>query len=79
VTRLLGLPPFLVLSEPNNLLATPALEKFKAVPQAVSFTDCIVMAVADEYNTKDIFGFDKQFEDAGYVRLKPSTDWKEAA
>lgn len=72
-------PPFLVLSEPNHLTTTPALEKFKIVPQAVSFTDCIVMAVADEYNTKDIFGFDKQFEDAGYTRLKPSTDWKEAA
>jgi predicted nucleic acid-binding protein len=72
-------PPFLVLNDPTDLLTTPALEKFKAVPQAVSFTDCIVMAVADEYSTKDIFGFDKQFEDAGYVRLKPSTDWKEAA
>jgi predicted nucleic acid-binding protein len=31
------------------------------------------MAVADEYGTKDIFGFDKQFADAGYQRLKPST------
>jgi predicted nucleic acid-binding protein len=27
------------------------------------------MAVADEYHTQDIFGFDKQFEDAGYKRL----------
>ena len=72
-------PPFLVLSEPNNITTTPALEKFKIVPQAVSFTDCIVMAVADEYNTRDIFGFDKQFEEAGYRRLEPSTDWKKAA
>jgi hypothetical protein len=30
------------------------------------------MAVADELNTKEIFGFDKQFEDAGYIRLAPS-------
>jgi predicted nucleic acid-binding protein len=37
------------------------------------------MALADHYNTKDIFGFDKQFEDAGYSRLEPSTEWKEAA
>ncbi len=56
-----------------------ALEKFKDQSQAVSLTDCIVMALADHYNTKDIFGFDKQFEDAGYSRLEPSTEWKEAA
>jgi hypothetical protein len=31
------------------------------------------MAVADEYATPDIFGFDKQFEEAGYHRLEPST------
>ena len=56
-----------------------ALEKFKDQSQAVSLTDCIVMALADHYNTKDIFGFDKQFEEAGYRRLEPSTEWKEAA
>src|SRR3954454_4067672 len=72
-------PPFLVTSEPANLLDTPALEKFSTVPQGVSFTDCLVMAVADEYGTPDVFGFDKQFADAGYHRLEPSTDWKEAA
>jgi predicted nucleic acid-binding protein len=53
-----------------------ALEKFKDTPSAVSLTDCIVMAVADDYGTKDIFGFDKQFEEAGYHRLEPSTEWK---
>ena len=67
-------PPFLVLSEPSSLLDSPALFKFEALAEAVSFTDCLVMAVADEYGTKDIFGFDKQFEDAGYQRLKPSTE-----
>jgi predicted nucleic acid-binding protein len=56
-----------------------ALRKFESQPQAVSLTDCIVMAVADHYGTKDIFGFDKQFADAGYQRLAPSTDWKKAA
>jgi hypothetical protein len=30
------------------------------------------MAVADDYGTKVIFGFDQQFKDAGYSRLKPS-------
>jgi predicted nucleic acid-binding protein len=44
-----------------------------------SLTDCIVMALADHYSTKDIFGFDKQFEDAGYHRPEPSTEWREAA
>ena len=56
-----------------------SLEKFKGQPASVSFTDCIVMAVSDEYGTKDIFGFDKQFADAGYRRIAPSTDWNEQA
>jgi hypothetical protein len=37
------------------------------------------MAVADEYGTKDIFGFDMQFVEAGYRRLEPSTEWKQDA
>ncbi len=35
-------------------------------PKAVSFTDCIVMATADEYETKFIFGFDEIFAKNGY-------------
>jgi predicted nucleic acid-binding protein len=58
---------------------THALKKFESLPQAVSFTDCLVMATADEYATSDIFGFDKQFADAGYTRLEPSTEWKQTA
>src|SRR5688572_5686078 len=54
-----------------------ALEKFKDQAPGVSLTDCIVMAVADDYDTKDIFGFDKQFQDAGYHRLEPSVEWKQ--
>jgi predicted nucleic acid-binding protein len=72
-------PPFLVLSEPSSLLDSPALFKFEAVSEAVSFTDCLVMTVADEYGTKDIFGFDKQFADAGYNRLAPASDSPKAA
>jgi predicted nucleic acid-binding protein len=53
-----------------------ALAKFEQQPPAVSLTDCLVMAVADDYGTKEIFGFDKQFEEAGYLRLEPSTEWK---
>ena len=66
-------PPFLILNEPSHLPTMPAYQKFAMLPKAVSFTDCIVMAVAYDYGTKDIFGFDQQFEDAGYSRLKPST------
>jgi predicted nucleic acid-binding protein len=65
-------PPFLILNEPSHLPTMPAHKKFRMLPKAVSFTDCIVMAVADDYGTKDIFGFDKQFEEAGYHSLEPS-------
>jgi predicted nucleic acid-binding protein len=53
-----------------------ALERLKDQAPGVSLTDSIVMAVADEYGTKDIFGFDMQFVEAGYQRLEPSTEWK---
>jgi predicted nucleic acid-binding protein len=56
-----------------------ALEKFKDQAPGVSLTDCLVMAVADAYGTKDIFGFDMQFVEAGYHRLEPSTVWKQGA
>ena len=69
-------PPFLILTTQTNV--THALKKFESLPQAVSFTDCLVMATADEYATSDIFGFDKQFADAGYKRLEPSTEWNQA-
>jgi predicted nucleic acid-binding protein len=35
----------------------------------VSFTDCIVMANADEYGTKTIFGFDTDHAKNGYEIL----------
>jgi predicted nucleic acid-binding protein len=70
-------PPFLTLTTQTNI--NQALKKFESLPQGVSFTDCLVMATADEYATHEIFGFDKQFEDAGYKRLEPSTEWKQAA
>jgi predicted nucleic acid-binding protein len=56
-----------------------ALEKFKVQSPAISLTDCIVMTVADHYDTKEIFGFDKQFQEAGCRRLEPSSEWKEVA
>jgi predicted nucleic acid-binding protein len=69
-------PPFILVNEPQDIPATEALEKFATLPQAVSLTDCLVMTTADAYFTREIFGYDKQFADAGYLRLTPSTDWK---
>lgn len=46
-----------------------AFEKFQQQPQSVSFTDCLVMAFADEYETKEIFGFDAAFRKNGYIRV----------
>jgi len=66
-----------ILVETTAYIET-ALQKFSDQSPAVSLTDCIVMALADHYDTRDIFGFDKQFEDAGYHRLEPSTKWKDA-
>ncbi len=64
-----------VLHDTKHYFAA-ALRKFKYQAPAVSLTDCMVMAIADDYDTKEIFGFDKQFKDAGYNRLEPSTEWK---
>ncbi len=47
-------------------IRTKALEIFKNQSHSVSFTDCIVMAVADFYETKLIFGFDEIFKRNGY-------------
>ena len=52
-------PPFVVLTTQANV--AQAQKKFAELPQSVSFTDCLMMATADEYETLAIFGFDKQF------------------
>jgi predicted nucleic acid-binding protein len=69
---------FLVIST-SDVMRKDALARFRGLASAVSFTDCLVMAVADEYGAKDVFGFDKQFEDAGYTRLQPTEARREAA
>lgn len=46
-----------------------AIKKFQHQPKSVSFTDCLVMAFADFYETKEIFGFDEAFRRNGYVRI----------
>lgn len=46
-----------------------ALAKLQKQPESVSFTDCLVMAFADEFETKEIFGFDESFNKNGYKRI----------
>jgi predicted nucleic-acid-binding protein len=58
----------------SDITRLDAVEQFRATPGGVSFTDCLVMKVADEVGTRSTFGFDKQFETAGYMRLKPTAD-----
>ncbi len=53
----------------NDQIRKSALEVFEKQPQSVSFTDCVVMAFADQFQTKDIFGFDEVFKKNGYHRL----------
>jgi predicted nucleic acid-binding protein len=50
---------------------TTALANFRTQPNAVSFTDCIVMATADALRTKEIFGFDEVFGKNGYRLPQP--------
>lgn len=59
----------LIVVETTPLIRQNALKKFKTQPESVSFTDCIVMAFADEFETRDIFGFDNSFRKNGYIRI----------
>ena len=53
--------------ETSDELRLAALEHFERQIPSVSFTDCIVMAVADAHQTRDIFGFDTDFARNGYT------------
>ncbi|MBI1982498.1 MAG: PIN domain-containing protein [Candidatus Levybacteria bacterium] len=59
----------LIIVETTPKIRNLAFEKFKKQPASVSFTDCFVMAFADEFETKEIFGFDEAFRKNGYVRF----------
>lgn len=58
-----------IIVETVKDLRDAAFDMFKKQPKSVSFTDCLVMAVADHLETKDIFGFDEAFRKNGYVRI----------
>lgn len=57
------------IADSTEDLRMEALERFKGQPASVSFTDCIVMAVADFYSTNTVFGFDQVFARNGYRAL----------
>ena len=63
------LDPSLTVVEMTPQVRQNALNKFKKQLESVSFTDCIVMAFADEYGIKEIFGFDETFKKNGYIRI----------
>lgn len=63
-----------IITETTPKIRQLSLKKFEAQPGSVSFTDCLVMAFADEFETKEIFGFDETFKKNGYVRVGIDND-----
>ena len=61
-----------VVIDSTQAIRRAALGKFKNQGGSVSFTDCIVMATADHFKTKEIFGFDKTFSKNGYTTGLPA-------
>lgn len=56
--------------ETDEEIRNSAFILLQKVANSVSYTDCIVMAVADYFNTKTIFGFDHAFMTNGYLLAK---------
>jgi predicted nucleic acid-binding protein len=52
-----------------------ALSRLLTLSASVSYTDAVVMAVADEYQTQKISGFDEAFANCGYENIPR---WSEA-
>jgi predicted nucleic acid-binding protein len=60
----------LLIAETTPEIRDNALKIFEKQANSVSFTDCLVMAFADYYHTKFIFGFDEIFQKNHYIRPK---------
>jgi predicted nucleic acid-binding protein len=67
----------LLIFQPTEAPIREALAKWGSQPGDVSYTDCAVMAYADQFQTREIFGFDDAFRKNGY-RL-PEVGEREAA
>lgn len=66
----LSATPLFVIVDSSKQAREKAIKQFQSQPKVVSFTDCVVMAVADEYSTKAIFGFDEDHARNGYAILQ---------
>jgi predicted nucleic acid-binding protein len=69
--------PFLVIDS-SPAAREQALSRLLRLSESVSYTDAVVMAVADEYETQKIFGFDEAFANCGYENI-PRWSQAEAA
>src|SRR5205823_4161995 len=57
---------YFVLTHSTDANWQAALTRFTTLPASDSFTDCVVMVVADAHHTSMIFGFDDVFRKNGY-------------
>ena len=55
-----------VVEDSGETIRRDALDWFGGIAEGVSYTDCIVMAVANASNTRLVFGFDDAFSKNGY-------------
>lgn len=56
-----------IVTPTSDMSRKEGLNKFKNIFSGVSYTDCLVMAVADYHSTKFVFGFDEIFKKNGYT------------
>lgn len=69
----------LLVPHGGDAVVQGALDKLAVQPQSVSYIDCLVMAYADHYQTKEIFGFDAAFRKNGYRLPVTLAEGREAA
>jgi predicted nucleic acid-binding protein len=74
--RILASPSYLIARSDESHEA--AMEQFAKQPGSVSFTDCIVMAMADRFDTTVVFAFDAVFRKNGYRLPEVEEDEKAA-
>jgi len=55
-----------IITPTTAVMRQNALKEFGVILKGVSYTDCLVMAVADIHRTTKIFGFDDVFRKSGY-------------
>jgi len=63
-----------IIIESSSFLIVPAsdvarrkaMNNFRSINTSVSYIDCLIMTIAEEYNTKMIFGFDDIFKQKGF-------------